>query len=463
MKVEQFAVSGSVDHVYVSNEVICQSVKLDANGFFKALLTLPSLRCLDLLRVAAGIYSIDRICKRKKSANNEHGIRAFHVTFEVRDLPFWSSRAIRELLQEVLEFLTGDDWDVDFVQSKESLGTSGHQDFLDLPKDFEPRQGALYSGGLDSAAGLASRFLDGANDFMLVTVGHQTGLHQRITTQLRDLGTLFVNSERGALRFQHSTLTISLSGGSAKRMRLQERTQRSRAFLFCSAMAIAAKAYRLRAIEMFENGVGAINLPLMTGMLGTGLATRGAHPTFLRLMSNLASKVAECEIEYILPFHAKTKGEMLAQMKSIDGAAVWAQASRSCVHTSLRETGKTHCGRCPACIERRQAFFSAGILEDMDVYQTDVLNKVWQNENEDDYFRLYRVDASKWIAGDESVKRRMSNHLCLTNVPIEAYQEAIALQVRQSREALLTYGMSAITQQIFNAPEIVQSASLGKG
>ena len=276
-------------------------------------------------------------------------------------LIFWTQPDIRNLLLEILTFLTDDDWAFDFKLAQQTLGDSGHQEFLDLPKDFHPEHGALYSGGLDSAAGLVNRHIAGANNFMLVTVGHQSGLHRRIERQIESLKRLLKSTERAGPRILHSTLTTSLKGGKAKRMRQQERTQRSRAFLFCSAAAIAANEFGLNTIEMFENGVGAINLPLMTGMLSSGLSTRGAHPTFLRLMSELVTKVANSQIQFVLPFITKTKGEMLQELKLTDGVATWAQDSRSCVHTSLREKGKTHCGRCPACIERRQAFLSAGI------------------------------------------------------------------------------------------------------
>lgn len=436
---EQYRISGAADHVHIEGEVQ-QSAKLNAEGFFEALLELPSHRCLDLLRIAAGIYAVDRISKRKKSGNNEHGIRQLHLTFDVQDVEFWRRSHINQLLAEILSFLTDDDWLFDFNEAKRAPDDLGYQDFLDLPRPFEPRHAALYSGGLDSAAGLANRFLEGKNDFMLVTVGHQSGLHRRVAKQLKALRCLLESSQAGPVHMMHSTLTTSLEGGKSKRMRQQEQTQRSRAFLFCAAAAIAAKAYKVEIIEMFENGVGAINMPLMTGMLGSGLSTRGAHPTFLRLMSELSTQATEKSMLFILPFESKTKAEMLQIMKDSTGLASWAQESRSCVHTSLRQVGKTHCGRCPACIERRQAFSVAGIDENLDVYQTDALTEFLNDQNEADYLRLYQLEAMKWIEGAESSRRRMSNHLRLTDIPNEHDGGIMELQSRHSREVLATFG-----------------------
>lgn len=463
--VEQYRIAGTVDHVYVEGAVK-QSAKLNAEGFFETLLTLPSRRCLDLLRIATGVYVVDRISKRKKRRDNEDGIRNLHLDFAVRDLEFWKRTEIEDSLTEALSFLTGDDWSLNFEHMQFGPGDSGHQVFLDLPRPFEPRHAALYSGGLDSAAGLANRLLQGANDFMLVTVGHQSNSHRRVHDQLygnsrcHGLSTLVSDSKGGDSKVLHSTLTTSLEGGKSKRMRQQEKTQRTRAFFFCAAAAIAAKAYGLEDIEMFENGVGSLNLPLMTGMLGGGLATRGAHPTFLRLMSELSTRVTESPIRFKLPFQSSTKAEMLQRLRTPE-LAMWAQDSRSCVHSSLRQIGKTHCGRCAACIERRQAFAAAGIDENLNVYQTNAFVEPLQDPGESDYLHLYQLDAAKWVEGAPSVRRRMLNHLRLTGVVPEQDEKVIELQLRHSHEVLRTFGAPFSKYNRPAAISTLESAAIG--
>jgi 7-cyano-7-deazaguanine synthase in queuosine biosynthesis len=446
---EQYQISGTADHVYVEG-AIKQSAKLNADGFFKQLLVLPSQRCRDLMRIGVGIHAVDRISKRRKR-NDEIGARQLHLAVEVRDLDFWRQSSINELLVDILSFLTCDDWSLEFKESRQALGSGGHQDYLPLPRPFQPKYAALYSGGLDSAAGLASRLLAGADEFILVTVGHQSGLHARVEKQLSGLNAVLEASKGGRAKLLHSTLTTSLEGGKAKRMRQQERTQRSRAFLFCAAAAIAAKAYEVERIEMFENGVGAINLPLMTGMLGNALSTRGAHPTFLRLMSDLSAQVTEAPIRFELPFQSRTKAEILRDLKASPGLTEWAQQSRSCIHTALRQEGKTHCGRCPACIERRQAFLCAGIQEDSSTYLTDVLAKELPDDADADYLRLYRLDAARWLERAESVQRRMANHLRLTDVPADQDEAIHELQRRHSSEIVKTFGSAFAVSPAENA------------
>jgi 7-cyano-7-deazaguanine synthase in queuosine biosynthesis len=411
---------------------------MDAEGFFKALLVLPSQRCLDLLRMAVGFYCLDRIVKRRSSAEDDYGVRRFEATVEVHDTRFWRKRQTRSLLQETLFFLTGDDWSISFIKPSEN---PRHQAFLDLPRPFQPRRAVLFSGGLDSAAGLASKVISGANDLLVVTVGHQSGLQWRIHRQLYGLRRLMADERGLDVRLLHSTLVTSLKGGKARRLRQQEQTQRSRSFLFCAAATIAAKAYDLKEIEILENGVGAINAPLMTGMLGDGMGTRGAHPTFLRLMSDLCTSVAASSIEFALPNELRTKAEVLADLRDVPGIAAWLRHSRSCIHTALRHQGKTHCGRCPGCIERRQAFACADIADDRDTYLMDIFSDE-PAIGDADYLRLYQLDAVKWLRGEDLVRRRLDNHLRLTNLLNSDYQSIRELQLRHSREVQRAFGLS---------------------
>ena len=429
----------TTDHVLITGDAT-QTVKVNADGFFKKLLNLPPARCIDLLQIAAASYAIDRISKRSFAGANELGYRRFRLEVEVRDYDFWRQAGVANAVSEILRFLTTDDWQFEFVARSEISASDGHQNVLDLTKDFQPRFGALYSGGLDSAAGMANRFLDGANDFLVVTVGHQSSLHKQVTRQLNELRTVLKNQTGIEPNFRHSTLNIALKGGKAKRLSMQEKTQRSRAFLFCAAAAIAAKAYKLESMEVFENGVGAINLPLMSGMLGTCLSTRGAHPSFLRLMSDFCTQLTGQRILFTLPFLSATKAEMLQRFRDNTPLTTWAQSTRSCVHSATRVKGNPQCGVCPACIERRQAFLSADLPEDIDSYQADIVQNEPSDTVEADYIRALRRNAKDWIEGVARTRNRMTDHLSLTNVPTDQFELIADLQMRHSRQVLNIFG-----------------------
>ena len=421
------------DRIHIRGELE-QDLQLLADVPWRSLPARPSARGIDLLNIAAGVYAADRAVKRKACAGNDIGIRSFRLCFAVQDFAFWQRADITDVIEETLSFLSDENWTVTFEQA---LAMSAPQQVaLDLPLTQKPRRLALYSGGLDSAAGLANRVLTGVNDYLLVTVGHQSGLRRRCVEQIRQLSQLTASPQQ-----LHLTLIAHLIGGSAsKRMRQQEGSQRSRAFLFCAAAAVAAQTCEIEEIEIFENGVGAINLPLMPGMLIGGLATRGAHPTFLKLMAQLASAVAENPVRYTLPFVASTKAEMLGPLKKC-GLENWAQLSRSCVHTSWRERNATHCGQCPGCIERRQAFAAASISEPtVGQYSLELAAGQLLTPINAAYLRCYLDDAAAWLSDDAAVRRRLHWHLSGTHVPPDQHAPIAALQYRHAKEVVSTLG-----------------------
>lgn len=431
---KSFAVHASHDRIHVRGDAV-QDVRMLADAPLRSLLSRPTAHALDLLNIAGGVYAVDRISKRRPSTGNDFGIRTLRVCFTVHNLAFWQRREVADALTELLCFLTDDNWSVTFIREALTPPPQECQLRLDLPWMRRPRRIALYSGGLDSAAGLANRVASGVDDYLLVTVGHHSGLRHRCSYQVRRLSQLTDTPQQ-----LHATLVVHLNGGVAKRISQQERSQRSRAFLFCAAAAVVAQSCEVEQIEVFENGVGAINLPLMAGMLAGGLATRGAHPTFLRLMSRIASAVAERNVLYSLPFSEHTKAEMLAPLRA-QGLQSWAELSRSCVHTSWRVRRTAHCGQCPGCIERRQAFFAAGMTESaVGQYSIDLPQDKPLVPDSADYLRCYLDDAAAWLNDDAQVRRRLHWHLTGTDVPSEHHAGIADRQRRHALEVLAAFG-----------------------
>lgn len=429
---KSLSIHATWDCIHITGDVT-QDVRLTGGALWRSLPVRPTARGLDLLNIAAGVYAIDRIVKRQAGTGNETGLRFLKLCFAVQDLAFWQRLGITEALEGLLSFLTDENWSLTFEQAPASSGPN--QAPLDFSLMRTPRRIALYSGGLDSAAGLANRIMAGVDDYLLVTVGHHTKLKRLCTQQIQEL------SRRTATAPQlHLNLIVNLKEGAAKnRMRQQECTQRSRAFLFCAVAAVAAQTCRIEEIEMFENGVGAINLPVMTGMLTGGLATRGAHPTFLKRMGEIASAVAENPVRYSLPFAMLTKAEMLAPLK-LHGLESWAQSSQSCVHTSLRERKAKHCGQCPGCVERRQAFAAAGIAELPGQYSFDLFEGVKLAPSSADYLHCYLGAAAAWLSGDAAIHRRLNWHLSGTLIPSEQHAEIAGHQYRHAQEVIATLG-----------------------
>ncbi len=298
---------------------LIQRLQFIQDPFFDSLSRLPGNRELDLAKIAAGIYAIDRIAKRDFTGN-DLGTRSLSVEFEVCEPDFWRQPDVNTLLTELLEFLSGDSWHLSFVPEIQRPSGNGHQTRLDVRRAGADRV-ALFSGGLDSMAGLASRLIHGTASYALLTVSHQTSLRRSCLGATHRLHEIL-----GTSPTMHSYVVARLRYGKAIRLSYQEQTQRTRAFLFCSLGAVMAHALGCQDVDLFENGVGALNSPLMTGMLFGTLSTRGCNPGFLSLMSDLCAKTLDTHLRFNLPFVNMTKGEVLATLRN-HGLDDWLQTS----------------------------------------------------------------------------------------------------------------------------------------
>ena len=323
-------------------------------------------RMFDLLRIAATAYFIDRLIKRERNRAGNRWSRFISCSIEVNDATFWNQAAIIRLIKDALQFVSGDTWDLEFKPDVVAKYPS-YKHLFDADNLFPVHPTVcLYSGGLDSAAGLARRLGDGIEEPLIpVVVRHRTDIAKRAKHQLKQLSREF--------HTQLLPVCVVLSMLSPEHfVGREEPSQRARAFLFTSVGGVVAWATSASKLEIYESGIGAINAPLLTGMQGSQ-ATRGAHPAFLRKMTRLLSAVADRQINVILPFMHLTKGEVVSSLNTgrLDDVA---RSTVSCVSYPLRQEIGKSCGLCPACIFRRVALNASGICEPVGTYQYDVLN-----------------------------------------------------------------------------------------
>lgn len=408
-----------------------QRLRISAEALIGNLVERSSDRAIDLLSIAAGAYALDRVVRRRKTkVKNEFGGRTFKVCFHVADATHWEGRA-KDQLTDLLYFLTSDVWLLSFALHDRS-SFQRVQKTLELADAERPERLALYSGGLDSAAGLGCQLLRGQRNILLLTVGHQSTIRSRCIRQLRQLRWTMPQ----ASTLFRASFIVHLD--NAKELKEQETSQRVRGFLFCTAAALVAAAWGIHDIDLYENGPGAINLPLVAGAGSNGLSTRGAHPSFLAKMTGLASDALEHELVFGLPFLWSTKASMVREIAREPKLVPWVEQSLSCVHSSLRVPVTSHCGKCPACIERRQAFSAAGIDSDQTGYKTDLLTLA--DPLKDDYFRAYLENARGWMVGDPRLKQRLQEHRRLSDMEDLNAEEVEALFYRHAREVIQVYG-----------------------
>ncbi len=332
--------------------------RIDVDGLTASLCYLPPL-AMDLMRIGQAVYSVDRIARRDRVRSSARR-RCVDLTIQVTKPAFWRQKKVVNLLQDILSLLAEDDWRVDFEASP-PIETQACLRLASAPRI------CLYSGGLDSAAGLASRLRSYKGPMLAVTAKHQARQGPLVKEQLAKLRD----------RYQADIQSVMIRTTLINRPRLskQESSQRCRSFLFASLGGAIACDAGADVIEMYESGVGAVNLPLMHGMLVGARTTKSSHPRFLRLMSNLVSMVADRGVKFELPFLSNTKAEVVRTLAE-DGLADLACQTASCVRYPLRNQGKAkQCGYCAACIGRRQALITAGVDEPSEHYEVDLFSQ----------------------------------------------------------------------------------------
>lgn len=339
---------------------------LIARAFFRPLP--PELA--DLVDVAMAVYSADRLIRRRPTGVDPFELcwkRRLSLEIPVRVPKRWHRPEVGQALQNCLEFLTEDDWDFKFVQRKSKGRSSERQLFAFTSEQAEPVQVALFSGGLDSLAGLAASLTE-ASAGSLVLVSGST--HPRLSTVLN---TLFGEFRRSRVRNCVSmVLPLKLEQAKAH-YNLNEKSQRSRGFLYGTLGAVSALMGGGREVLIYENGIGSINLPYSPAQFGTH-STRSTNPVALVYLGHFVRLFVGEAIEFRLPNLMATKSEMCKVLKKSPLRRM-ITLSVTCDSFPLRRKRAAQCGVCTSCLLRRQALWAAGLeAEDPgDLYFYDVM------------------------------------------------------------------------------------------
>jgi hypothetical protein len=316
----------------------------------------------DLVDVSVAVYVADRLALRRPPSADKyehHWQREMRLQIPVREPERWQDPALLEKLTDVLGFLTEDIWRFDFRPMP--VGSRSHRDSETLAYLFPfqaepPVTVALFSGGLDSLAGLVADLAERPSGSVVVFSGLT---NKRIGQVQRSL------LDELALETGREAVAASARFGLHRRGRRaydgDERTQRTRAFAFLALGAVTAIAAGGDELRVYENGIGAINLPYTDGQLG-GQSTRAMHPSTIRKMSLFVRHVLARQFDIKMPFQFHTKGDLCRALDSV-GLAPLAARTVSCDGFPQRVAGSPQCGICTSCLLRRQGLAAAGLGE----------------------------------------------------------------------------------------------------
>jgi 7-cyano-7-deazaguanine synthase in queuosine biosynthesis len=260
---------------------------------------------------------------------------------------------VKVVLSELLAFLTDDAWSFQFVERQSPARVAESQGFLFLSPVDSPLRAALYSGGLDSFAG-AAQALKSSEVKSFIFVSGVTHARQQ-AGQRAQIGRL---RRRTSAAIYHIGIPYGLRWART-RERMEESSQRTRGFLFLTLGACSALAAGTRELFLYENGIGAINLPYDGTQLGT-YNGRATHPKTLLKMEGFIRILTGKAFSICNPFLFATKGEMCTD-DAVRELAGFIPLTFSCDGFPVRAKNRAQCGCCTSCLLRRLAVESAGL------------------------------------------------------------------------------------------------------
>ncbi len=358
----------------------------------------------DLLEVAMSVYAADRRSPRNYKGMNT-GHRQIKVRVGVHDPDFWLRLEMAECLGEFLYWISEDEWSFDFTRRRDSHASARRQGFLFAMRPDSPSTVSLFSGGLDSLAGLAKHSREQPAASHVLISGYT---HNRLAGQQRKQVEMirFARARRRAFGRGPELCHIAVPFGINKtRGAGEEKSQRTRAMVFLALGAVASVQAQSDTLWVYENGTGAFNLPLNASQLGVD-NYRGVHPRSLIMAERLFELALEKKVEIINPFLFETKAEMCDSLV-VSGLADIVRETVSCDNYPVRVQGETQCGHCTSCILRRQAIQCGGLMNyDLpEAYRYDVLNDASEIDRDKlhgfDVMRGHVYDIERCLAHDD--------------------------------------------------------------
>ncbi|WP_281526618.1 Qat anti-phage system QueC-like protein QatC [Intestinibacter bartlettii] len=308
---------------------------------------------LDLLYISLFVFGIDRILPRKLA--NDCWNRKIKAYIPVLEIDKWNQNI--ELVQELLNFLSGDTWTLEFRKRELTKIELEKKDrILNLNGNKKIYKNiCMFSGGLDSFIGAIDLLNSNKEDILFVS--HYGG--GKGTKEYQDI-------LRQKLNNKYTTTDCDFYSFFAVAKDGIEDTTRTRSLMFF-AHAISLATSMKENVELFipENGFISLNIPLTNSRLGTS-STRTTHPYYLYLLQSLLYKL-NIRVKIINLYQFMTKGEMIINCKDKEFLIDNMTKTMSCSHPDIGrmkgETVSCHCGYCLPCTIRRAAIKKGNIVD----------------------------------------------------------------------------------------------------
>ncbi len=324
----------------------------------------PTQDATDFFRFATAAYCADLLVPHETAFDRWSRDIVLHVP--VSDPARWNS--VGASLRELLGFLTGDHWTVEFraavvppppgaIRMRGRLGP------------VRANCVCLLSGGLDSAIGAAD-LIDAGDRVAFVSHNAKSGGASFSSPSQRNvIAALRPHAADG--QFHHLRFRVNppapIPGVTAA-----VTTTRSRSIMFFALGLLVASALDVAQgdgpvpLVVPGNGLISLNVPLTPARLGSW-STRTTHPHTLATLRTVMDGL-DLATALVTPYATATKGEMLAALAVRDRplAEALIGATVSCAHPNQGRflepaRREPHCGTCVPCIIRRASAQHAGV------------------------------------------------------------------------------------------------------
>ena len=322
----------------------------------------------DIFLIGCFVYGIDILLPRKSFSVNGWS-REIEVEFPVELLDLFNGG--KNELEQLLSFLTGDYWQISFIQRDVTLLFVNTKKVYSNDYRKSHKRISLFSGGLDSLVGVIDQ-LSSSKD-KIVLVSHYDAAFKGAKSD-QDKIHKILSRKYSHYHFIQTRVDLSNSDVNGNE-RENEPSLRSRSFLFlCQAIFVAHSIGNGTEVLIPENGTISLNHPL-TPSRRSSCSTRTAHPYYIAKVIDFISKLG---LNHLIrnEYEMKTKGEMLENCHDKDMLIATYQYSCSCakrghkVYWDVRTAPQ--CGLCMPCIYRRVSLHQIGL--DNEIVGTNLFN-----------------------------------------------------------------------------------------
>jgi 7-cyano-7-deazaguanine synthase in queuosine biosynthesis len=350
------------------------NITINTIQLFYTLKFVPDEKSLDILFFSIYIHLIDNLLPRDKLAV-DNWQREIKVKIPVSEPLRWNQNV--NTIIEALNFLTGDEWNIEFYELREQYFLNEE---LDLADAIQVENICLLSGGLDSLVGAIDLVQESDN---ILFVAHYDGAGANSKDQKNIFDTFKSNTEKNIYLSQFHIYDGEpfYEYYNKKKNRtepIHDGNLRARSLLFLGFALFHAINFNVDHIFLPENGLISINIPLNESRSSSN-STRTTHPYFIKKLQRFLSGIG-ISVEIKNLYQCRTKGEMLADCKNKSLLNNLINRTISCSHSKRKgqwtrrkkSDGTQNCGYCIPCLIRKSSIYHYGGLETIEKYGVDL-------------------------------------------------------------------------------------------